>query len=419
MLRFDKTLPFTAIVAIYVLLIAVIFFLTPVTGQLFDTSCWINWSSYAFNHGLSDVYESGTDYLPLYHYILYLYGLLQGSEPKIAENIYFLKLVTLCFEAGSALLLYYVLNEKYKNPWKALLLSLFYFLNFAVLYNSIIWGQVDGILTFFVFASVIAGMKRKLFLSLLMFLFALNMKIQAIIFLPLVAALILPLIVEFRSGRILLYISALVTIQTLIVLPFALNGDIRSVWNTVYGSVNRYPIVSMNAYNIWYLFVDGVLSATSDGILFAGLTYLRWGQLMFFIAGFISLAWLLKPIYQSVIKKIEFDISPERVFVTGALIALIFFYFNTQMHERYSHPAFIFLAAAGLYTGRAIPYILASFAYYLNLEDLLRYFKTGNYHTLIFTPEFIAITYGLVIILLFIELYRKPRGKKDYILLNF
>lgn len=416
MLRFDKPLPDSAITAIYILITAVITFLTPVTGQLFDTSCWINWSTYAFNHGLAHVYKSGTDYLPLYHYILYIYGSLQGSEENIIKNIHHLKLVTLCFEAGSALLLYHVLNEKFKNSWKALLFSLMYFLNFAVLYNSIIWGQVDGIFTFFVFAAVFAAMKRKLFLSLLMFLLALNMKIQSVIFLPLVAALLLPVLKEYRFIRILMYVAALMIIQTLIVLPFALKGDIDSVWYTVYGSVNRYPIVSMHAYNIWYLLVDGELPNISDGILFANLSYLRWGQLMFFVTGFLSLAWLLKPIYKSVIDKKEFDITPDRVFITGALIALIFFYFNTQMHERYSHPAFIFLAAAALYTGRAIPYILASFAYYLNLEDLLRHFKTGNYNTLIFTADFNAIIYGLVIILLFIQLYRNPTGRKDYIL---
>lgn len=417
-MKSDKAIHYSAITALFVLVITVIFFMMPVTGQLFDTSCWINWSSFAFNNGLANVYKSGTDYLPLYHYVLYIYGLLQGNEVKIAQNIYHLKLVTLCFEAGSAFLLYMVFKEKYNNTWKAILFSMFYFLNFAVLYNSIIWGQVDGIFTFFVFASVIAALNKKLFLSMLMFLLSLNMKIQSVVFLPLLAALIIPLLKEYRFTRISFYVAVMAAIQILIVLPFALKGDMDKVWNTVYGSVNRYPIISMNAYNIWFLLIDGELAQMTDGLLFANVSYLRWGQLMFFIAGFFSLAWLVKPVYKSVVEKEDFRISPEKIFITGALIPLIFFYFNTQMHERYSHPAMVFLAAAAFYTGRPLPYILASMAYFLNLEDLLRHFETGNYHTMIFSAEFNAIIYGLVIILLFLQLYQIPARKNDYILSN-
>ena len=77
------------------------------------------------------------------------------------------------------------------------------------------------------------------------------------------------------------------------------------------------------------------------------------------------------------------------------------------MHERYSHPALLFVAAYALWSKRFIPYILVSITILLNIESVFKYFNINNYRTLIWSPDFIACLYRCCIVVLYFELYRK------------
>lgn len=390
---------------VFLFLGILLYFFAPVKGHPFDTSCWINWSKYIYENGLSNVYCSNTDYLPLYHYVLLIFGKIQGSTHDITNYIHRLKLVTLLFEAGSAIILYRLLREKYNDTYKAIVYSLFYFCNLAVLFNSLVWGQVDGIFTFFIFASVIAAYEKRFFPAILCFVLAVNMKLQAIIFLPLLVALIIPAIHRAGLRKVLLSIFGVLLLQLIIILPFVLSGHFKNLMMTVTSAVGRYPVISLNAYNLWFLLIDGDLRTTEDTLTFAGLTYMRWGQLAFMLTGFISLYYLIKPNLLLLFRHQPFKVSARKVLITASLIPLLFFFFNTQMHERYTHPAIIFIAAYSLLYNRPFPLIIASVAYFLNLEDVYHFMNSGNYHTLIFSSDFIASLYALCIISLFIDLY--------------
>ncbi len=380
-------------------------FVTPKTGHEYDTWCWSEWAKFSFQNGFENIYKSWSDYLPFYHYILFLYGKTQGSVENITAHIYRLKMATLLFDLGSALILFNILKNKFKDRYKAIVLSLFFFMNVAVVYNSLIWGQVDGIFTFFVFASIISAYYKNLFLALLCFVLAMNTKLQAIIFLPLLLGIALPLFVQLRRKKVLISIIAVLSIQVLIILPFVWAGDFDKLWMVVVGSTGKFPVVSMNAYNMWYFFLEGNLIQIPDSIKFGGISYLNWGLILFFISSFFALFHLIKPNYQFFIQKKDFNISFQKVLISATLIPLLFFFFNTQMHERYSHPAFIFLVAYSTIFKKYFAVIVGSIAYFLNLENVLRYLDAENYHTLIFTPWFIACLYLLTILFLFFDLY--------------
>jgi Gpi18-like mannosyltransferase len=390
--------------SLYLPIIILLMFLTPKTGNSWDISCWISWARYSFQNGLKNIYKSDTDYLPLYHYILFIYGKIQGSVDGITSNIHYLKLLTLLFEFSSTLVLVKLLEEKFRNTYKSILFSLFYFLNIAFLYNCLIWGQVDGIMTFFVFASIISGYYKKLILSMICFMLALNLKIQSIIFFPIIIVILIPLI-KRSYLKFLLSIIVTLIIQFLILLPFIWVGDLSKLLNVVFGSVGKYPFVSMNAYNIWYLFLDGDLMKIQDSVMFIGLSFKNWGLVLFFTASFFALYHFIKSIFLYFVKKQTIEYSLKKLLISSSLIPLLFFFLNTQMHERYSHPAFIFLTAYSLLNNRPFLLFLASLAYFLNMEDVLRFFQTNNYQTLIFTPWFIASLYLIIIIWLFIDLY--------------
>ncbi|MFO7721789.1 MAG: hypothetical protein R6V49_01060, partial [Bacteroidales bacterium] len=171
--------------------ILLLFFKTR-TGHDWDMYCFAEWTKAHVANGFGHMYSSHTDYLPLYHYFLYFFGLMQESPGAIEANIYKMKVLTIFFEFGSTLLLFSLLRRKFRDTWKAFAFSLFYLANFAVLYNSLIWGQIDGIMAFFIFGAVVFAFEKRLFPALLMTLLALNLKLHSIIFLPLIIALVIP-----------------------------------------------------------------------------------------------------------------------------------------------------------------------------------------------------------------------------------
>jgi Gpi18-like mannosyltransferase len=391
----------------------------PKSGHGWDSFLWKEWCIYTFNEGLSQIYSSGTDYLPLYHYILWIFGQIQGSVVSIQNNIFFLKSITLIFDFICGFVMILFLNEKFKDKSKVFLLSLFYFFNIGIFYNTIMWGQVDGIVTCFIFLSFYYAYKKNILPSLAFYIIAINFKLQAIIFLPLVGLILLPTIIQSLSiKKFLLWIIIPSIIQLLILLPFIISGTTSKIWDVVINSFGKFPVVSMNAFNIWYFFLDGNLMGIKDNETLFGFTYNKIGLILFFVISFLSLFPLIKSVLKSIKSKTLLQFPTEKLLIIGALIPLLFFYLNTQMHERYSHPAFIFIMTFCILKNKPFLGVLSSLAYLLNLESVLHFFQIHNYGTVIFSPIFISILYLLTIILLFFELYEISIFKKRY-LVNF
>jgi Gpi18-like mannosyltransferase len=386
------------------------FLILPKSGHWGDLNFWKLWCSHIFQNGIGRTYESGSDYLPLYHYILCFFGWLQGSLENIDRNIHLLKAITLIFDFAGGFYLLRMIYEQ-KGDWKdAFILSLCYFLNIGVFYNTIIWGQVDGIVSALLFISFYTAYKQQAIKALLFLLLAINFKLQAIIFIPIIGLMLLPIVItRFSLKRLMLWVGSLILLQCLILLPFILEGTTHKVWEVVTQSFGKYPVISANAYNIWYYFITGDLFTIMDNLIFCGMTCNTWGKFFFFTMSFISLAPLLKALIESIKHKHVVQLPLEKLLLTCSIIPLLFFYFNTQMHERYSHPAFIFLITYCILKKQPLIAILGITAYFLNLEAVLRFYELPNYKTFIFSPQFISSLYLLTIFLLLISLYRKEK----------
>lgn len=377
---------------------------------------WIQWTRCTVENGLGGVYHCNTNYLPLYHYILYGFGqLLGGNIERIIANVYQLKAVTLVFHFCTGYMLLSMLVRYGINESKALLLSLFFLLNVSILYNSIVWGQVDGIVTCFVFAAFYAAWTKRIIFALVALLLALNFKLQAIIFVPLITLMLLPAIFkQFSVKRLLTWLSTLVIVQGLILLPFILAGTHKQIWIVVSESVGKNPVISMNAFNLWDLLVPGDLMHTPDSLHVFGLSYKSWGLLTFFSLSLLALLPLLKRTWEALISpnKQHAPLPLQTLLLIGALIPLIFFYFNTQMHERYSHPAMVFLVGHALISRRPIWAVIGCLAYILNLEAVLKFFHSDGHTGLIFNRDLISVLYLITIAGLFFELYANRSAKK-------
>lgn len=377
------------------------------TPGKYDRRVWITWANFMLSNGLENVYKLGVDYLPITHYILYGYTLLTGSTESIIANINSLKIFTFGMELVGVFYVYLLIKDKYPRqaPWACLIILL----NPAYLYDSLLYGQWDGIYTTLVFISFYYALKYKLTLSLIFFLIAINAKIQALVYLPLVGFIWLEHLMEtFEAKRVFKALVGLLVVQSLILLPFALTGDLWRVFEVGFNMVGRYPQVSMGANNMWFFIFENPLKQLDIHGVY-GLSYNTYGLLAFFAMSFVVLFPLVIYLFFK-IRSGDFSgrYPVSGLLIMGALLPVIFFYFNTQMHARYAHSAILFAGAFALYNRQYFFYTLASVAYFFNLEKASKILK-GNimeYQVFFMQPKFIASLFALLIIFGIYLLYR-------------
>jgi Gpi18-like mannosyltransferase len=329
---------------------------------------------------------------------MWLFGKLCGSSDVIGAKIGYLRCFTLAFDFLGVWYLWKWLDKR----MDFLLLLLFLTLNISWSYNTVIWGQVDGIVTTMVFIAIYYAQKNRIVASSIWMILALNMKLQAVIFVPVWGLLCLQAMIQERNWKkIWTALVSVVVLQLLLLLPFlTVQGGASRVWQVVTTSMGRYPFLSMNAFNGWFWISAQPGSIEDTGRFIGSVSYRQAGLGLFFLFSFISLLPLLFSVIRNA-RKENTRAGKGMIALTCALICLLFFFFNTQMHERYCHPAFIFLAAYSLYSRRSFVFWLFALAYFLNMEGVLQFLKLPNYHTLIFHPAFVAGLFFILIVTCF------------------
>lgn len=397
------------IIGLFSIVYFLLFFYMPDEGFHTDAIVFGKWAQFALKEGHGKIYRYGIDYLPLYTYVLGIYAKIQGNDFSIMKNLKYLSAFTLIFDMITGYLLYLLINKYFKNPIKSFCWSLFYVLNIMVLYNTLFWGQIDGMVVCVVFASFLLGYFGYFSWSCILFLLALNLKLQAAIFLPIIGMLNLKSVIENFNLKKLIGIGAvLILIELVIIYPFYKVHDLPLLKFVIKNSFGKYPYVSYGAFNYWFLFTDinvYTASITSDANKIWGITMNRWGFILFCLSSFFALFHFAKSYILLIFNKIQLHFSLEKALISASLIPLIFFFFNTQMHERYSHPAFIFLVSYAILYKKFIPYITGSLAHFLSLEYIHRYFNLGFYDLFFFKTTFIACLYLFTILYLFFELF--------------
>jgi Gpi18-like mannosyltransferase len=390
----------------FFLLLAITFL--PKGGHTWDLGCWREWAKTIYIDGLANVYTGGTDYLPLYHYFLKAYTLFQNSPEAIETNLKYLKLFSLAFHILSGYhLLSWIKSNSDLSDKRLLFSALFYLTNVAVLYNCLIWGQVDIILSSLVFASCYFAYQHKILLSIVSYTLALNFKLHAVVFGPIICFMLLPsMINSFTLKNATKWVVTPIALQCIILSPFIYSGTIDNVLDVMINSVGKFPVVSMNAYNVWDLLLSGDLINTSNEIHYAGISYKNWGLLMFFFSSALALLPMAVKAATAIREKEKMNLELSQLLIICSIIPINFFFFNTEMHERYSHPALLFLSAYAAYSRKNYLVIIGSLAYILNLEDVLQYLELRNYRTLIFDRRFISALYFTLLIALYYELLR-------------
>lgn len=318
-----------------------------------DMVLFLRWTRGLTEHGLGGFYdkESFCDYAPLS--VLMFRGVgaigsaIWGAAPFDGQIQFLIKTPAMLADVLIAIL---VLIEARRliGPRAAVLAGGLYFLNPFSIYDSAYWGQVDAVFTSLILVSLMCVARRWWPASGAFAAAAMLAKFQTIAILPII------LFEAYRLGRWravgMLAIAGIVTFASVLA-PFAFHGTAREALTRSYVNVvGQYHELSKNAYNVWHL-VGSPLSA--DTCVPTGVTRLVAQGRIDFPA---NESWLLKftwraislIVFSLVVAVILslYSLRPGELnrFGAAGLLALAFFLFPTEMHERYAFPAIAFLA---------------------------------------------------------------------------
>lgn len=395
------------LIAAYFLML---FFITP-SSYIYDRSTFYTWFTYMWNEGFFGLFSHpDVNYMPLYLYVMKGFTYLFHDLESLNESMHYLKTFTLLFDIGGIYLLVRILRH-FKIKEDNVFFVLF---NIAYIYITLFWAQIDSIHTFFILSSIWLLVRKKLTLSSISLVIAFNFKLQTIIFIPLWILLFIPQLMK-RKRNIFKVLIAVILTELIIISPYIYTGHVTEYINIAKGAVDYFQILSMHAFNLWYVVFGPIARWTADTGTFIGITYKSWGILMFIITSFITYFPLLHIVIRKLKQKSdEFTISEYKmVFLVMILTVLNFFYFNTQMHERYLHPLILPLAVYAFLNKRWFIYILISLLYFLNLEKILMLLPVDHL-SIIFSSRLIAVMLGLCLLMLYydlVKLYKDLRMK--------
>ena len=350
-----------------------------IPSQTFDWWSYLHWAEAIRKYELAEVYVRSTaNYMPLSMFAIHLWQLVANwLALPLHATVHWMKLYPICFDFLTVVAVLFVARN-YKYSLHVAVVALLG--NVAFHYNSLIWGQFDSVYTFFVFLCSYFIVKNKFGVAALMYLLALNAKLQALIFFP-VLLLLAGAVWSGRQERVSLMkntlravvsFAALCVVQLLLFLPFSTYSPhtiLGLIWSR---SASLSTFVTFNADNFWIIAGAKTMSTLDTLPWLFGLSYKVWGYIFFFFCSGIALFPLLlelRGVWKKERQEYLFVLSQITLFI----ISLNFFFFLTQMHERYAHPAILFATMIFLARKHILPLILVSVAYVLNMDRVNKF----------------------------------------------
>lgn len=366
-----------------------------------DLELSARWMGFMMEGRFADLSYYGCDYLPINLATLWLLGplvsLLGGTyyDPLPAVTRVIVKLPSLVALLFSVALIYHW-ARRHGGVARAALFGALYIVAPPVWINVAWWGQVDVLLTLPMAAAVIWLDRWQGRGSWLAWATGLLIKAQAIVLAPLIYAATLRRYGPrgFVEG-VVIALSLIVALST----PLVLLGEGPGLYQTIVGSVGRFPQVTNRAYNLWWLVVGD--QRVSDLTEWAGMSYRTLGFLLVGTAALlVMLAVLRHP-------------HPHTYLVGAAALGLAFFTLPTQIHERYAFFALPFLLLASAVDPRLLlPYAVLVLNATINIFGAIGSF-TPELMPLIrdsALPEVVAWVNLATLIGLLIYLYIVPQG---------
>ncbi len=333
-----------------------------------DMNDWLAWTARLVEvtplHFYAPNYFS--DYFPGYLYILWFLGLtfkifFSSLFIFTLPFEYYLKLFTNIFDFATAYLVYKIVSNN-KTQISGLWAAAFYLINPALFFNSSIWGQVDGILAFFLVLSANFLLELKSTVKFnIAFALSLLIKPQGLAAFP---VLFLYFIKNFKSLKYL-QLALIPVILVCLSLPFFTKDPLFGLFQLFQKSANTYPYTAMFSYNFWSLIGWWI----SDSTKFFGVSYQLWGIILYLL----SLCFIVFPIFIN--RNFE---DKKTIYFALSLATFSFFLFLTRMHERYLFPFFSFFVITAFIINSQklkIIYAILSIVHFINLWQVYYYYN--------------------------------------------
>ncbi len=277
------------------------------------------------------------DYPPFYMYVIGIIGkIMQVFNVSLDTYAYKLaiKLPPIAADMISAFFVYKIVllmskrkSSKWINEDMAAMFAGLYLFNPMVLFDSVVWGQMDSFLAMFMVFAVYAAMKNKVTLSAVLFGISIMIKPQGLFAGPVLLYYVL--VNGNIKDKIKNFIKCAVAVpltMVVISLPYMIKDGIMFLPDLFSETAGRYAYASVNGFNFFAL---AGLNWVDDSKIFMGLSYYTWGMIflgIIVIAGFV-IYMLLPRDYEG------------REFLTALFLVMGVFNFTIRMHERYMFPA--------------------------------------------------------------------------------
>ncbi|MEO5590853.1 MAG: hypothetical protein ABIS03_14830 [Gemmatimonadaceae bacterium] len=386
-------------------------------GHQPDVRIFEGWAERGARYGIINMYNTSlpgriADYPPS---ILYLYTAvgnvveaLQGDFHHAELFIAILKMPAIIGDILMGLLLF-GLGAHAVGPRRGLAAAGLYLLLPASWIDSAVWAQADSIYTLLLVAAFAAIAMRRGVLAGVAAGLALTAKFQVLPFLPLLAVIAVAIDWKLLVRGVVGCIAGIV----LVFLPFIRARNLDQVYNAYGQAVGAYGILSVNAFNIWRIAFGDRAAAVSDLTLSGGLSLRTWSLAAFAIALALTLYFSARAVRA---RESRGQQQVEGVLASAAVMALVFFVFPTEIHERYLFP-FIALAAIWGTRGRLelLVYCVISLSVGLNIAYSLSISVTDMFFAVIPSAErlvsVLIVAGGFAATVMIFSQERRPRKR--------
>lgn len=207
-----------------------------------------------------------------------------------------------------------------------------YALNPALIFNSSIWGQYDGLSTLFLLLSCFMLTVKKIpEAASLSLAIALVIKPQTIFFAPVFLLFILLTMKPIRWASSL---ATFLITAFILYWPFFPNNPIYGLFYVNRNSTGLFNCTTCFAFNFWGIFGNW----QNDLQNFIHVPLLYWGVILLLLT-LISILFL---------QPFTLKFKQPYFYLTAAVSMMAFFMLLTRMHERYLFPFFPFLLLAAI-----------------------------------------------------------------------
>ena len=307
-----------------------------------DVGDYQAWGSQIATFGPAHTYAQGffLDYPPGYLYALWVVGILAHAIGATGD-FYRVIIESPAIVADLVLaILVYAYMRRGGRPEMAFIAMLMVALNPALLFDTVVWGQSDSVMTFVTLLSIVAILGEQYEIAWGLAAIAVLVKPQGLMMLP-VLGIWTMLETDFatwiRSG------IALIAVFVIGIAPFQIGHEWNWIIKLYTSTAAYYHETSVNAFNLMAL-LGGLRQA--DSTTFAGVSFFALGMS------------LLVPLYAFVAWILWSGRTPTRLMFASFIAIFGFFMVAPRMHERYLYPALALAVPLAL----EAPEMLAVFA---------------------------------------------------------